>query len=65
MSNYRMISLLDFKFACKQWLKTRELGYAHPRRMRRLSRDRSLFFAMRVKCDELIRQKGINAYLNK
>ena len=56
----RFTCLFDRKFAIRQFLLTQELGYDRPRRIRRLSRNRSRFFKIRMKCVELVEQKRFN-----
>lgn len=53
----KYISLVDMKFALKQFILANKLGHNHPRRLRRFARKKSVFFKIRMKCDKLIERK--------
>lgn len=50
-------TLVDMKFAYRQFVLSNKLGHEHPRRLRRFSRKRSVFFKIRMNCDKLIERR--------
>ena len=57
-------TLIDMKFAVRQVIIYSKIGYNHPKRLRRLNRERTAFFKLRIACDDYNDKKHFNKFFS-